>query len=174
METEIIIHKELLFGVRQPAHLQYFQILLPLDTVKIIGVEAGAWKLWGVENNPGVPDPFAPPINIDPRAGIDPAFLVSATPTIGTLTLKAPGKTNIFYQEEIRQEDNALYYGEPTLPSPYFGQWSHGRNRAIASVDINGDQFIEAYYKDTWEQFYPSAAYYFLHVYIWIQKNNKT
>jgi hypothetical protein len=149
-------------------HYKYFQIKLPSNVDRIVGVEVGAFKLYSTETYPGFWDPFGEVIYLYPPSYIKDLFQVKSVKTIGSLSLSSPTDAGCFFEGEIRQEDTAPKYADFTQMSPKFGQWSHDRNRYEMNIDVIGNTIIEGKYKDNWGDLNRHYSVYDLYIYITI------
>ncbi len=149
----------------------YFQVELPSDTQKIIGVEVTA-----IRKSSGATSSdmffffgsFEPNV---PVAEIDSLFKILKTETIGRLTLHIPETGGVFYQDDIRQKDISSKYADFTQYPVQFGQWSHDRKRYETNINVSTcSKLVEGHFKDTWGALYSYHVIYQLNIYIWIEK----
>ena len=155
--TELVIKK---FGERK-----YFQVSLPLDTERIIGVELGHFADAGIYIPALSPYPDTVPAN----------FVIHASPVAGQLTLSSMGAENMFYQGELVMEDYHPAFGQ--VANPFFAEntSSHGKKKEPLSVNVSGNSpIVEGYYKDNWGGAgsgpVSGDVNYTIHIYIWIEK----
>jgi hypothetical protein len=151
-----------ILSVNRIGEIIHFQVQLPTDTKRIIGLE------YGVTGQNGVPlaDPEPPPV-----AEGQPSFRLYANKVIGKISLQNPGSENVFYQGNLIEDRNAeLHEGTAsTLWQP--ASWTHSRKREEVSLNVEGNtSFIEGFFQDSWgTNEYESLAYK-LHLYLWIEK----
>lgn len=161
MREEVIVHKEYFDRLGQ---LKYFQIEILRDTESIIGVEVGAIRQGSTETI----SPFRMPGDPDP---VEEIFRIENADTIGRLSLQISATTDVFFQCEVRQSDVSSKWADFTLYPDVFGQWSHDRKRYETEVNVkNCSPLIEASFKDSWGRFEEKDVYYWLIIYIWIEK----
>jgi hypothetical protein len=159
VKQEVILHTEIIERLGQ---VKYFQIDLPRDVEKIIGVESGGFR----ESASAAPGDYS--IAGDP---IDPLFRIARVETIGRLTLQISDSANIFFQEEVRQKNVSAKYGDYTQGPDAFDQWSHDSKRHESEVNIRGcSPVIEGQFKDSWGLLENADVHYHLNIYIWIEK----
>ncbi|MGC4036078.1 MAG: hypothetical protein QM764_08955 [Chitinophagaceae bacterium] len=175
-KEEVIIHKLNVTRLLQPL---YFQVTLPADTERIIGIETGAFRkrsgvtasdLYAYFGSEGSFSEF----EYDGTIITPTLFTIKKTDTIGRLTLYSPASKDVFYQEEVKQEDSAFKFADFTqFGIETFGQWSHNTKRYETNISVkNCSPVIEGYYKDSWGFLYNYHVIYELNIYIWIKKDN--
>lgn len=140
----------------------YFQIKLPKDTNRIVGVEHSVMGMHTV-NNFSKAALKPPPVNI--------FFKVVSNDPIGRLTLLAPGRANMFFQADIIDYANIHLYHDVTASTFSPAPWSHSGKSEEWGVNIDGDiPIIEGSFRDC----RPADSYdgfaYNMHVYLWIEK----
>ena len=163
INEEVIIHS---VEIKKLPEQKYFQVQLPADTKRIIGVETGAFRKMTGQNA------FYSSIVYDPPDDpILPLFRINRNETIGRLTLHSSSLSKPFYHDEVRQQDTNWKYGDFTFDDPAFGQWSHDRKRYEVNVDMQDcSPVIECHYRDRWGMFWNCHVEYQLNIYIWIEK----
>lgn len=108
-----------------------------------------------------------------PEVQYDPLFTVRKNEKVGTLSLQSPNATDIFYQGEAYREDRNIGYGDFTLSGEMVGEWLKGRKRLAVEVLITTESpILEAYYKDTWGDYYGKDINYQLNIILWYEKQN--
>lgn len=116
------------------------------------------------------PPPPPPPPSL---LQYDPLFVVSKNEKAGTLSLQSPNATDIFYQCEAYREDKNIGFGDFTLSSETVSEWLKGRKRIASEVLIVTESpILEAYYKDTWGEYFSKDINYQLNIIIWYEKQN--
>jgi hypothetical protein len=178
MREEVIIQP---IGITKKKEQSFFQVKLPRDTHKIIGIETGLY----VESELPV---FAPYIQGD-------ANMIRQNRLMGTLQLQASGKPNLFYAKEIFDKDINLGVNElkivpdvierrliePQLRKgedvPNDGNnfsdftiWSHGTKREEDPVNVCGCHIINGQFKDAVGEYYKIDIQYRVTLYIWIER----
>jgi hypothetical protein len=115
------------------------------------------------------PPPPPPP----PQAEYDQLFRINNNEKAGKLSLQSPDITDIFFQAEIFREDKNINYADFSYSPLEIGEWIRGRKRISTDVLIRTvSPILEAYYKDSWGEFYGRDVSYQLNIYIWIEKQN--
>lgn len=144
-----------------------FQIRLPDDTKRIIGLEWGVVRtFYAITGNYTDPEWWQFPNTNDL------SFQVKPTRVIGELTLQTMGTENIFFRGEVNEIDNNLFWADFSKPSMnQFKEWTHGRKREELEINVASDRIVEAYYKDRWGIVNAVIARYKLHLYLWIEKD---
>lgn len=165
IREEIILHREYIEKLGQQKH---FQLELPIDVKKIIGIETGVFRygssmaLFG--GNPAE-DPQSDPL--------DPLFKISFNDVVGKLTLQTQDFPGVIYQSDVRQTDKNTKWADftQTLYDGLFDQFSHDRKRHENTIAIDlCKQSIEGFYKDCWGEHDSSHVEYELLIYLWIEK----
>ncbi len=183
MREEAIIQS---IAITKKKEQSFFQVKLPRNTHKIIGIETGLFV------TSVLPD-FLPYTQGD-------ANNIRRHRLIGTLQLQASGKPNLFYAREIFDKDinigvNELkivqeaVFNELLAAPPLKGNnppvdgnnffdfpvWSHGTKREEDPVNICGCQLINGQFKDAVGAYYNANIQYKVILYIWIERkvNNK-
>lgn len=150
----------------------FFQVKLPRDVHKIIGIETGL----NVLNVPGY---FIPAQEL--------SMLVRRNNMMGVIQLRAIGKPDIFYSKEIFEKDINIGAGEiKTIPSPvmmekkvdqpdgnsfdYFTHWTHGSKREEDPLSVCGCTVINGQYKDAIGEYFQTDVNYKVILYIWIER----
>ncbi len=135
---------------------QFFQITLPADTIRIIGVEYDVTAKQG--------EIIAPP---DPA---DNSFDMKASKPIGRLTLRNTGCQSVFLKYDLA-EDRNIHLGELFvigLPEPQL--WSHGRKKFEMELSVARNSIVQGFYQDSWGRDEYQALRYELNLYLWIEK----
>ena len=178
MKEEVIIQS---IRITKKKEQSFFQVKLPRDTYKIIGIETGLY----IESElPGV----LPYIQGDTN-------MLQRNRLIGTLQLQAWGKPNLFYAKDIFDKDinsgvNELKIVpdvierrliEPQLRRgddvPHDGNnfsdftiWSHGTKREEDPVSVCRCHIINGQFKDAAGEYYNIDIQYRVTLYIWIER----
>jgi hypothetical protein len=165
MKEEIIRHREYIEKLGQQ---KYFQIELPFDVKRIIGIETGVFRY---ASNIAL---FGGNLAEDPASDpIEPQFKIGFNDPVGSLVLQTTDKPGIIYQGEIRQTDFNCKWADFTmgLYADLFDQFSHDRKRYedVIITDLCTPR-INGYYKDCWGEHYSYQVEYELLIYLWIEK----
>jgi len=170
MKEEVIIQT---INISKRGQQNFFQIRLPRDTHKIIGVETGLYLL-------SVPQYFIPAKEL--------SMLVRRNYMMGVVQLRANGKPDIFYSKEIFERDVNIGAGEiKVYPFPlvmerklnlppdgnsfdYFTHWTHGTKREEDPLHICGCPVINGQYKDAIGEYFGMDISYKVMLYIWIER----
>lgn len=113
------------------------------------------------------PPPPPPPTLVD----YDPLFTISNNEKAGKISLQSPDRTDLFFQAEIFREDRNINFGDFTYSTISIGEWIKGRKRVATDILITTKSpILEAYYKDSWGQYYNRDVSYQLNIYVWIEK----
>lgn len=131
----------------------YFQVSLPLDTKKIIGLEFGANGSCGSVN----PSPLQTSKQVLPNKAI------------GKISLQVAGKENVFFQKTI-VEDRNIGMGEFFSTGLPCRNWSHGRKREEWMVEVEEHTMIEGLFQDSWGEGEFEWLQYTFSLYVWIEK----
>lgn len=169
MREEAILHSEM---IKRHGESKYFQIVLPTDTTRIIGVEASAIRKASGASTSDMYFMFGTAPVIIPVAEVDIPFKIRVAETVGRLTLHIPDATSIFYQDDIRQKDISPKYADFTQYPAVFGEWSHNSKRHENSINVpNCANMIEGHFKDSWGALFNYHVIYQLNIIIWIEKS---
>ncbi|TMI89758.1 MAG: hypothetical protein E6H08_16005 [Bacteroidetes bacterium] len=116
-------------------------------------------------------EPPPPPPPAQPE--YDQLFRINNNEKAGKLSLQSPDITDIFFQAEIFREDRNINYADFSYSPLEIGEWIRGRKRIASDVLIGTvSPILEAYYKDSWGEFYGRDVSYQLNIYVWIEKQN--
>lgn len=165
---EAIVHS---IEINRMGQSNYFQVELPSDTTRIIGVETSAIRKESGETSSELLFPFGAYLPIDPIDDVDPPFVIHKTETIGRLTLQSPDTGGIFFQDDVKQKDISSKYADFTQYPAVFDQWSHDRKRHETSIKVSScSKLVEGHFKDSWGALYNYHVIYQFNIYIWIEK----
>ena len=115
--------------------------------------------------------PPPPPPPVQPQ--YDLLFRVNNNEKAGKLSLQSPDETDIFFQTDVFREDRNINFGDFSYSPIEIGEWIRGRKRIATDVLITtASPILEAYYKDSWGEFYGRDISYQLNIYVWIEKQN--
>ena len=157
----------------------FFQLKLPRDTHRIIGVETGLYIL---DANPY----FFTPTKND-------MGLIRSNTMMGTLQLQSNGNTDVFYSKEIFERDintgraelkQFVSQGGPEAPIAFllvnnppdgndfdfFNSWTHGSKREEDPVSVCNCSVINGWFKDAAAAIINTDIHYQVMLYIWIER----
>lgn len=151
----------------------FFQIKLPRDTNKIIGIETGLYIL-------NVPEYFIPAQEL--------SKLVRRNNLMGVVQLRANTKPDMFYSKEIFERDINIGAGEiKVVPSQvvmerkgeqpdgnsfdYFTHWTHGAKREEDPLDVCSCTIVNGQYKDAIGENFQTDVNYKVMLCIWLERN---
>jgi hypothetical protein len=162
MKEEVIVKS---LDIKKIGERQFFQISLPHDTKKIIGIEYGVMAKEGVL----LPSPtFAPSFAF---GGEDDSSLdFFKNKTVGRLVLRTASCSEIFFQEDVVENRNP-HLGEnitAVLWSPQF--WTHSRKRHEIELCVCESRMVHGIYEDSWGFDEYQTLSYTLNIYLWIEK----
>jgi hypothetical protein len=162
MKEEVIVKSLFIEKIGQK---QFFQISLPHDTKRIIGIEHGVIGKEGVL----LPSPsFAPSFAFGGEDDISLDFFENKI--IGRVMLRGSSCSGIFYQDDIVENRNP-HLGEniaAVIWSPDF--WTHGRNRHEIGLRVCENRMVHGFYQDSWGIEEYQTLSYTLNIYLWIEK----
>ncbi len=140
----------------------YFQVQLPYDTKRIIGLEYGA------TNQIGVPLP-GPSFAFGPEG--DTSLKVSRNKVIGKISLQNAGSEHLFYQGDLIENRNK-HLGEGIISVLWQPSiWTHSRKREELQLNVESNtSFVEGFFQDSWGAGEYESLAYILHLYLWIEK----
>lgn len=156
MREEAIIHR---LEIASGGLCRAFQIPLPEDAEKIIGIEVGCQHAFTY------PAIFPSPA---------PAFRCIRDFTIGELTLMHFGSEDILYSGFVKPHNHNLQFLQ--IADIHFGgmPYTHGSKAFEEKVDIPvRAALIKAHYRDRWSEMIGGMVSYELSVCIWIRKRTK-
>ena len=168
--------------VKRKKEYRYFQIHLPGDTKRIIGVETG---LIAKDVFPAY-DSYQTILTRQIRRNR----------LVGRLQLQAFEASNFFYSKEIFDRDINASLGEivplrtnlPIKTNPFrevtvnrliqsgthffnYRGWSHGGRQEEDPLDVTGVKVINGWYRDYLGDYHNRDIQYTLMVYVWIERN---
>ena len=153
-------------SITKPKEIKNFQIRLPCDTNRIIGVEWGAIRTFYAETGNYIDPEWWGFPNTN-----DPLFQVKPNKTFGELTLMAMGHENIFFRDELKNKDSNIFWADFSKPvMNQFKEWTHSRRREEIEINVKGSSILEGCYKDRWGIVNELIVRYTLHLYLWIEK----
>jgi hypothetical protein len=149
MQQEALV---LTIPITRKGQMDYFQIRLPHNLERIVGVELGM-----------LPDEGQVSL---PVSQIDPHFQLRSNEGFGRLTLQVPNCGGIFFQGELYKDKN-IHIGE-NIGFRHWepGIWTHGSKRHEVEIQTGKADFVEGLYCNT----HSEDDAYFVHVYLWIEK----
>lgn len=177
MKEEVIIKP---IRISRKNEQQFFQVKLPRDTHRIIGIETGMFAESLLPNFPAY-------------SRTD-GNVIRPNRLMGKLQLRASGKPNLFYAKEIFEKDINLGNNEIKIILPPvkgktkgikvepgkdgnnfldFPIWSHGTKREEDPLSICGCNIINGQYNDVVGEFNGIDIRYRIMLYIWIERKVK-
>ncbi len=169
MKEQVIIQA---ISISKRGQQNFFQVKLPRDAHKIVGIETGL----NVLNVSGY---FIPAQEL--------SKLVRRNNLMGVVQLRVSEKPDIFYSKEIFEKDINIGAGEiKIIPPPvmmerkvdqpdgnsfdYFTHWTHGTKREEDPLNICDCSVINGQYKDAIGEYFQTDVSYKVLLYIWIEK----
>ena len=144
------------------------QLILTVDSQHSF-FASGQGACTGAPPPPPPPDPTPVPTLLQ----YDPLFTIKNNEKIGVVSLQSPDATDIFYQCEAFREDKNIAFGDYTMNGEANGEWLRGKKRYATEILIETESpILEAYYKDTWGNYYNKDLSYQLNIIIWYEKQN--
>ena len=175
MREQVIIQS---ISISKRGQQNFFQVKLPRDTHKIIGIETGLCLL-------NVPGYFIP--------ASEQSMLMRRNNLMGVVKLRANGKPDVFYSKEVFERDINISAGEIIIVPPpvvseertplrklneqpdgnsfdYFTYWTHGTKREEDPLSICGCSVINGQFKDVAGEYFGTDMQYKVMLYIWIER----
>ncbi len=135
-----------------------FQITIPPDAKRIIGIEYGATQKDG-DVIAALPEP-----------GAGDSLIIFQNRIIGRLVLRSAGCSGVFFQSDL-VEDRNIHFGEITAPLIWQPQpWSHGSNRYETQLSVQENTIVHGIFTDSWGIGEYEWLNYKLNLYLWIEK----
>lgn len=148
MQQQVIAYT---IPITMKGQMEYFQIRMPQNIERIIGLEYGM-----------LPDEGRADF---PVSNIDPHFQMRPNEAFGRLTLQVPACGGIFYQGELIKDKN-IHLGEAVGFLHWQpGLWTHSRKHAEVELSIPGARFVEGLFCNMHED----DDLYYVHIYLWIE-----
>lgn len=158
MKEEVIVKT---LDIKKIGEKQFFQISLPHDTKRIIGIEHG------VIGKAGIPLP-SPSFAFGGENDV--SLSMASNKIVGKLMLRTASCSGIFYQDDVVENRNE-HLGEnipPVIWSPQF--WTHGSKRYEIGLCVCESRMIHGFYEDSWGIEEYQTLSYMLNIYLWIEK----
>lgn len=169
MKEQVIIQS---LSISKRGQQNFFQIKLPRDTHKIIGIETGLYLL-------NVPGNFIP--------ALEQSMLMRRNNLMGVVQLRVNTKPDVFYSKEVFERDINIGVDEIKIIPPqvtgerkgeqpdgnsfdYFTHWTHGSKREEDPLNICGCAVINGQYKDSIGEYFQTDVNYKVMLYIWIER----
>lgn len=163
MKEEVIVTR---IAITSPGEVRNFQVNLPADTRRIIGVELGAFRAFYAQTGNYYDPEWWSFSNAN-----DPLFQVKPSKTVGDCTLQTPGIENIFFRGEMKDKDSNVFWTDFTRPlMNQFSEWTHSRRREAMELNVDGNSIVEGCFKDQWGVLNALFVSYTFHIYLWIEK----
>jgi hypothetical protein len=169
IKEEVILHK---LSITKQKEMQNFQINLPGDAKRIIGMELGIVRKQTFTTVSGwllSLDRYSNTQGIT----IDPLFEVRRTKVIGDLSLQTLNNANVFFFQEIKEADPNLFWGSVWEIDTSIREWQAGGKRTEMEVDVVPSTILEGCYRDRWGVIYNLTIHYDVGIYLWIEKHVK-
>ncbi|NCT73980.1 MAG: hypothetical protein GXC78_05575 [Chitinophagaceae bacterium] len=149
------------FTIARLGEKVFFQLRLPRDSRRVIGVEYDVRKTSG-EETPYVSLVF------DPDG--DPYFKRNTNKLIGRLSLQNRGCEGLFYQGDLIEDHNKAQYegihAQLFSPEP----WMHSRKREEIDFNVSSG-VVEGFFEDAnFGQYEYVGLEYEVFLYLWIEK----
>lgn len=158
IRQEAIVHKLFIDRVRQ---ITAFQVRLPKDTARIIGIEYNVRKIYGE------------PVGIIFREGDtapgDASFVLKPNKTIGHLSLGNFNCAGLFYQGDLIEDRNTAHLEGIASLQYTVSPCIQSTKREEICFCVTGNT-IEALFKDTYGVDEYQYLEYELSLYFWIEK----
>ncbi|HEX7904892.1 MAG TPA: hypothetical protein VF487_13530 [Chitinophagaceae bacterium] len=156
----------LTISITKPKEIKNFQIILPADTKRIIGVEFGTIRTFYAETGN-----YNDPEWIQFPNTNDSLFHVRPNKTVGEFSLLTLGKENIFLKSEVKDKESNTFWADFSKPvMNQFAEWTHCTRKEEFDVDVNGNEIVEGCFKDRWGIINELIVRYTFHLYLWIEK----
>src|SRR6266496_5059499 len=153
-------------SITKPREVKNFQIRLPNDTNRIVGVEFGAIRTFYAETGNYVDPEWWGFPNTN-----DPLFHIKPTKTVGEFALQTLGTENIFFRGEMKDKDSNIFWADFSKPlMNQFTEWTHYGKREEVEVNASSNDIVEVCYKDRWAILNTLIVRYTFHLYLWIEK----
>lgn len=138
--------------ITQPGQTAYFQIRMPHNLKRIIGLE------WGMLPDEG--EIAIPPSTIDPHFQFEPNEL------FGRLVLQAASCGGIFYQDDLVKDKNITLSENIGFRHWLPALWTHSRKKTEWELSLPHTDFVEGFF---WNK-KADPEPYLVHIYLWIEK----
>jgi len=156
--------------ILQLGEMKYFQIRLPEDTLRIIGIET-SYNHFIESTTP--PSDFTSGNSASRTEDIAAPYKIDDNLKLGDLYLISTGIEHVFYAETIQEKEYG--YGVGDFPGNFmFPSWQGailGIKREELSVSVfSKTSVIEGWYKDIRTSAEPERLAYRIKIYLWIEK----
>lgn len=158
IRQEVIVHKLFIDRFRQ---VVAFQVRLPKDTSRIIGLEYNARKIYY--------EPEGSILREAPAPEGDNSFLLMPNKTIGQLSLGNFNCAGLFYQGDLIENRNAEHLERIASLQYTASPWIQSTKSEEICFCVTGNT-IEALFKDTYGVEEYEYLEYELSLYFWIEK----
>lgn len=146
-----------------------FQVRLPKDTRRLIGLEYDARKISG--------NAYVSRLFVDEGGGGDPLFGAQGDPSfkrnpnklIGRLSLRNNFCEGLFYQGNLIEDNNTEQYEGIALQGYVPKPWMHSTRREEIDINVNAG-LIQGLYEDSYALNAYTELEYELTLYFWIEK----
>jgi hypothetical protein len=158
IRQEVIVQKLSIERIRQAVA---FQVRLPKDTNRIIGLEYHTRKIYS--------EPEFPFFQQDDPPVIEDSFLLKANKVIGQLSLRTLNCAGLFYQGDLFDYRNTGYLEKIAAERYTVQPWIQCTKREEINFCVSGT-LIEGLFKDSFGTDEYDYLEYELTLYFWIEK----
>lgn len=166
MTEQAIVHRITITRIGQRIS---FQVRLPKDARRLIGLEYDARKISGnayvsflfVDEGEGDPPLFG--------AQGDPSFRPNPNKLIGRLSLRNSFCEGLFYQGNLVEDNNTEQYEGIALQGYVPKPWMHSTRREEIGISVNPG-LIQGFFEDSYGVNAYTELEYELTLYFWIEK----
>lgn len=160
MKEKVIIHA---VRITRKGELQHFQVRIPRDAARIIGVETGV-RIASTLDQEWVKLVYGS-LQWDTTA-----FGFYKSMLIGDLRLQSCEKANLFYASDIYERDINLGIGDWTDKQFAVREVTHGRKREEVRAEANGDTTIlQGTFRDKIGEHLNMHLLYEVRIYVWYE-----
>lgn len=169
--------------IRKAGQVRHFQVKLPKNAKRIIGIELGGrWLGESIDKVIAVPAAASASPAAAPTEAIKKEMLALKATTerkanffkrnilIGEIRLQSCEEANIFYAGHL-QGDNNIGYGDFSKNSYWTSTvFTHQANAFEERVIVDAEStIIQGVYKDRYGEHYKTIVNYLVNVYVWIE-----
>lgn len=161
MKERVIIQ---VLQISRKGELQHFQVRIPRDAARIIGVETGVRVLSQTEL--GWVRLLYGKYKWD-----DNAFAFYKTMLMGDVRLQSCEQSNLFYAGEVYEREINLGAGDFTSRQWPVKEWTHGLKREEVMAEASGDTTIlQGTYRDRIGEHLNMHVKYEVKIYVWYER----
>jgi hypothetical protein len=166
MTEQAIVHR---IAITQIGQRVSFQVRLPKDTRRLIGLEYDARKISGnayvsffIVDEGGEENPLF-------GAQGDLSFKPNPNKLIGRLSLRNSFCEGLFYQGDLVEDNNTEQYERIALQAYVPKPWMHSTRREEIGINVNPG-LIQGFFEDSYGVNSHTELEYELTLYFWIEK----